>query len=335
MKVTNRHAAAMIGGLSLLSSFALAAWLQLNSGTTAELYSVHFPEGTQVGSAVGAGMDSLGGLVGVILKTTDRGDTWQTMNVGHVNALSSVYFKNNDSGYAVGTAGTAIRTTDGGATWTAMTVPTTDLLTKVQFPENGQIGYIGVNPRAGGGEVLRTTNGGDSWASISVGGAMNTSYSCAMATDNIGVVIGYQGMLYGTTDGCSTFTAQGPQTIADIVAAAFSPDPNVGYLIGNDSTRGVIRHTDDGGATLWDTVRHYPIRAFYGVDMPTSEVAWVCGTDGMILRSVTPHDFYRSTTQATANMHGLCFPNGADTGYAVGAGGVILRTYDGGLPWSP
>ena len=205
-----------------------------------------------------------------------------------------------------------------------------------QFPEDGQTGYIGVHPESVGAKVLKTTDGGDSWASIALGGPSNWSRSCGMATDNVGVVVANGGFVIGTIDAFGTTTVQGPLTIADLAAAAFSPtDPNTGYLIGNDSTHGLIRYTDDGGTTLWDSVRCYHVTAFHGVDMPTSEAAYVCGTHGYILRSVMPHDFWRTTTQTTADMHGLCFPNGADTGYAVGAGGVILRTCDGGGPWYP
>jgi photosystem II stability/assembly factor-like uncharacterized protein len=325
-----RRSTLVICGLLLFCSLGLGEWVKLNSGTTAELYSVHFPEGTQVGYAAGAGQDSLGGFVGVILKTTDRGDTWQTQNVGHVNVLNSVYFTTDDTGYAVGQRGAALRTTDGGANWIPMTVPGSDNLTRVQFPEDGLVGYIGVHP-AVGGKVLKTTDGGGAWTSINVGGPFDTSYSCGMAADTIGVVVGYHGMVYGTAGD----SAQDPQTNADIVAAAFSPaDPNEGYLIGNDSATGlgVIRYTHDGGVTPWDSVRCHPITAFYGVTMADSLTAYVCGAGGRIDRSVMSTDFYRTLTWDYADMYGVCFPHGADTGYAVGATGTILRTYDGGIP---
>jgi photosystem II stability/assembly factor-like uncharacterized protein len=108
-----------------------------------------------------------------------------------------------------------------------------------------------------------------------------------------------------------------------------------GYLIGNDSTQGIIRHTDDGGANLWDSVRCPVIVAFYGVDVPTSEAAYICGTDGNILRSVSPTNFFATTvpTGFNAPMHGVCFPVDSDTGFAVGGGATILRTYDAGIPW--
>jgi photosystem II stability/assembly factor-like uncharacterized protein len=263
-----------------------------------------------------------------VVKTTDGGATWQTQNVGLYDMLNSVYFTDNNNGYAVGAAGTALRTTDGGTNWTPMTVPDAGNLTKVQFPENGLVGYIGLQPQAGGGRILKTIDGGDNWAVIGVGGPFVTSYSCGMATDNQGVVVGYEGWVYGVPSD----TAHDSQTTADIVAAAFShDDPDRGYLIGNDSTQGVIRYTATFGP-VWDSVTCPVVSALWGVDMPTSDIAYFCGTDGFIGKTLAP-TYVQSRyvpPGVTATMCGVCFPNGADTGYAVGAGGVILRTYDGG-----
>ena len=83
-----------------------------------------------------------------------------------------------------------------------------------------------------------------------------------------------------------------------------------------------------------DSWRCSAVTAFHGVDMPTSDVAYVCGTQGFIGRTVSATDIWATTVPPglTATMHGLCFPNGPDTGYAVGSGGTILRTFDGGMP---
>jgi len=331
MSVGCRRNAAVIGSLLLLSSLGFGAWTQLTSGTTADLHAVHFPAGTQVGYAVG--------IAGTILKTTDGGTTWAPESSGTGNLLHSVYFLNDLTGFAVGERSAAVKTTDGGATWTTVTISGTDPLHSVQFPENGLVGYIGVEPRGGQGKVWKTTDGGATWTAINVGGPLATSYGCGMATDNQGVVFGPQGMLAGSTDGFATSTAQGPNTIANLVAAAFSPtDPNRGYLVGNDTASGlgVIRYTATFGP-VWDSVRCPVVPAFYGVDLPTADFAYVCGTGGFIGVSVAPTNFFQTEvpTGLTATMYGVCFPNGADTGYAVGEVGTILRTYDKGIPWKP
>ena len=197
MSVGCRRNAAVIGSLLLLCSLGFGGWTAQTSRTMAELNSVHFPMGTLVGYAVGASPE--GG--GEIVKTTDGGTSWAMQVSGTLNGLNSVCFKDDDNGYAVGSAGTAIRTTDGGATSTPMTVPGTDVLNYVAFPENSMTGYIGLYPWTSAGKVLKTTDGGDDWSAITVGGALNWSRSCGMATDNAGVVVGNGGFVIGTTDG--------------------------------------------------------------------------------------------------------------------------------------
>jgi photosystem II stability/assembly factor-like uncharacterized protein len=336
MSVGSRRNAVVIGSLLLLCSLGFGGWTELTSGIPAAFMSIHFPTGTQVGYAVGT--DPAGGAA--IVKTTDGGNTWTIQAAGVMNGLNSVYFIDDNNGYAVGVAATGIRTTDGGATWTPMTIPGTDMLNYVRFPGNGQTGYIGVYPRNQAGKVIKTTDGGSIWADVSVGGPMSWSISCGMATDNIGVALGKGGMVYGTTDGFGSASPQGPQTTADLVAAAYAPaDPNYACLIGNDSLGGVIRYTDDGGATLWDSVRCWPTQTFYGVDMPTTTAAYVCGSGGIIQRMISTSpfvDFYRTTVPITDDLFGICFPVGQeDTGFVCGANGKILRTYDKGIPWIP
>jgi len=334
VRIGCRYKTAVIGSLLLFCSPGFGAWEQLTSGTKAELLAVHFPEGTQVGYAVGT--DTTGG--GAIFKTTDGGNAWVPQTSGQMNGVYDVYFLDDSRGFAV-SGGTLLWTTDGGTTWDPKAPPGMQRLNTVQFPEDGQVGYIVATPQGGGGRLLKTTDGGDNWTAITVGGLLSTSLGGGFATDSIGVVFGPGGFIVGTTDGFdSTQQYQGPRTTADLIAVAFSrEDATKGYLIGSDTLQGVVRYTADDGASLWDVVRCPVVTAFYGVDMPTSDVAYICGTGGFIGRAVSATDVWATTVPAglTATMRGVCFPNGADTGYAVGSGGTILRTYDGGAPFIP
>jgi photosystem II stability/assembly factor-like uncharacterized protein len=317
--------AAGIGSLLLVCSLGFGAWTQQTSGTSANLNAVHFPEGTQVGYAVG--------LAGTILKTADGGSSWVAESSHTGNGLNSVYFKDNNTGFAVGARGAVVSTTDGGTTWTPSTVGS-DPLNYVRFPSNGQIGYIGVGPASIASKVLKTTDGGANWTPITVGGVADWSTSCAFATDNQGVVVGKGGMVFGTTNGLDSTKAQEPNSDVNMVAAAFSPaDPNEGYLIGNDSNGGVVRYTRAFGQPGWDTVLIPPVTALYAVDMPTSDTAYFSGDSGFIGVSASSNVIWKTTTSTSVRIRGLCFPAGADTGYAVGFAGTILKTTDAGAPW--
>src|SRR5262249_45956471 len=53
----------------------------------------------------------------IILRTTDGGVTWTSINVPPVNSLRGVSFFNSQTGFAVGDTGSILRTVDGGVTW--------------------------------------------------------------------------------------------------------------------------------------------------------------------------------------------------------------------------
>lgn len=59
----------------------------------------------------------VGGPHGLILKTTDGGNTWQTKVAQGFSEVYDLYFVSPDSGAAVGPGGAARFTTDGGETW--------------------------------------------------------------------------------------------------------------------------------------------------------------------------------------------------------------------------
>ena len=54
------------------------------------------------------------GLYGVIVRTTDGGETWTAQSSGTPASLYGVHFTDADTGTAVGDNGTILRTTAGG-----------------------------------------------------------------------------------------------------------------------------------------------------------------------------------------------------------------------------
>ena len=57
------------------------------------------------------------GYCGKILKTTNGGENWISQNSGTSKRLTSVYFTDNQTGWAVGWNGTILKTINGGVTF--------------------------------------------------------------------------------------------------------------------------------------------------------------------------------------------------------------------------
>ena len=79
-------------------------WSTLNSGTTNDLYEIHFTYDI-VGYTVGEN--------GIILNTTNGGANWVSLASGTTNTLRSVYFPAVNIGYTVGENGTIRKTVTG------------------------------------------------------------------------------------------------------------------------------------------------------------------------------------------------------------------------------
>ncbi|MCG9879614.1 MAG: YCF48-related protein, partial [Bacteroidia bacterium] len=101
-----------------------------------------------------------GPMQGAILKTTNGGNTWQTVNVGNFQ-LGGVYFTSNQTGYIAASPSKILKTTNAGNNWLAVNVPTTNGLSEIFFPSN-TIGYAAGN----NGAIIKTINSGNSWSNL-------------------------------------------------------------------------------------------------------------------------------------------------------------------------
>jgi hypothetical protein len=148
------------------------------------------------------GVDRYNNYYGMILKTTDGGITWNKLSFETPQALYSVFFIDDNTGYAVGYVGTAIRTTDGGTTWTSLPVGSPESLHSVYFLTASK-GFI-VSDQ---GYIYRTINGGNTWTTDS-SGTWNTLYSVFFTDSTTGYVVGQTGTILKTGNGGSDFVEE-------------------------------------------------------------------------------------------------------------------------------
>ena len=120
------------------------------------------------------------GSNGIILSSSDRGETWQQQNSQTANHLNSVNFINENFGWVVGDSGTYLKTTDGGSTWKKQIIGFNNDFYRVQFVDT-TIGFI-----SGKNIVIKTTNGGNSWTPIIYN--LDEFYGMYWLNENIGFV---------------------------------------------------------------------------------------------------------------------------------------------------
>ena len=324
MSVGCRHTAAVIGCLVLFSSLLFAGWSAQTSGVMTDLTSVSFPEGTQVGYAVGN--------EGVILKTTDGGGTWVQQTSGTGSGLYAVSFQNNSTGCAVGKSGTAIRTTDGGATWDTVSVGAATSLYAVQFVGTGGIGYACTHEPTGGSTLYKTTDAGASWQSAALPGSGEQANCLSFASESIGFVAGLRGYAVKTIDGATNFGYMSPGVVRDFFGVGFvNNDASTAYVVGDSLT--IVKTADTGTTWVRMSVNSPPdsAAALLSVCAPVSVgTAYAVGAGGLIVKNLGTTFWYPQVSGVTDRLLSVCFPNGNDTGYVVGAAGVILKTTDGG-----
>jgi len=87
---------------------------------------------------------------------------WTTQNSGNTAYLYSVYFSDENTGYAVGADGAILKTINGGIFWDSQNSGTSIDLHSVYFTD-ANTGYAVGGDTWGNGTIVKTTNGGMIW----------------------------------------------------------------------------------------------------------------------------------------------------------------------------
>src|SRR6266849_1766785 len=274
------------------------------------------------------------GDVGTIIRSTDSGQTWTIQLSGTVD-LRGVSFSDAQAGSAVGNSVTILISIDAGQSWTLSSSGTNADLKSVCFV--GQTGTaVGRS-----GTILGTIDGGASWTPQSSGTSFDL-YGVHCISESLVIAVGEHGTILRTYDGGGTWREQSSGMDVTLSAVAFA-DALVGWAVGGRN----ILHTDDAGAT-WTS--RFTTSAWYeslaGISSAGDHVLAVgrggrWGDLSFIARSTDGGQTWTSDTRP------LVFPcpsavNGlsaialvdAQTAIAVGWGGEIHRTTDGGAFWN-
>ena len=281
------------------------------------------------------------GTAGLMLKTTNGGVNWFAHPTGVSADLYSVYFLNSNLGWAVGTSvypagSTFLATTDGGATWKSQIPPAsfTPTLYSVYFQDANNGWAVGSS-----GRCALTTNGGTNWVNVTMPVAATYSlYSVRFRDAHNGYIVGGptgQGFVMQTTNGGQSWTDP-VQVASQPLNAVRFVDTSTAVAVGNN---GAIVQTTDGGQN-WNT-QSTPSGAFRplkGLSVVGNTV-FAAGDTVVIVSTNGGANWTRKRT----NLNGTIYPYQLlndvamatpTSGWAIGVGGLIYHTTDGGTTWA-
>jgi serine/threonine-protein kinase len=241
-------------------------WKTIASPATSSLNSIFFLT------------DSIGfscGNQGIIVKTTDGGNSWITIWDSSGIDMNDVKFISSEKGFIVGEKGLILTTNDVGKTWQKINSDTANSLFKIIFLKNNYTGFIvGAH-----GTILKTNDGGANWLPVaSPSGEL--LYSISFADINNGVIVGWNGTIINTSDQGKTWVEE--KKISDVyLRDVYFDDNDVGIIVGGS---GEILRTDDGGKG-WSKINSSSFSGFRTVYFSHDHTGFILGNKGEIFIS--------------------------------------------------
>lgn len=318
------------GGTILATTNGGDSWGRQNSGVSSYLKDIHFIDESN-GWVVGF---SLGGLFiddvdGVILRTTNGGNSWERQNPDMIgNLWEDIHFIDGNRGWIVGSGGTILATTNGGDSWELQNSGTTMWLRDSYFVDANKGWVVG-----NGGTILRTIDGGKSWEPQK-SGISESLGDIHFEDGNRGWVLGIDGALLITTDGGNSWEPQNSRTTESFSDIHFV-DANKGWIVGGNGT---ILKTTDGGI-YWEPQNSGYIKILVDIHFIDQYKGWRLGSRGTILTTTNGGISWAQQNAIKINntissWTGIHFID-ENRGWAVGDNGTIVTTTDGGNSWEP
>ena len=277
----------------------------------------------------------------VAAPTIAQTGSWARQRTGTMAWLHSVFFLDQNRGWAVGSKGTLLQTSDGGNTWNLRGASSTDVVRDIFFIDerNGWM-VVEVNayelktkedPRA---YLMKTVDGGEQWKRIEIKGFDVDAIlvRAVFSRNGRGWTFGEAGSIYTTHDAGDTWVKLRSPTRRLLLGGIFVDDDR-GWLVGAGAT---IIQTADGGETWYQpTLPHVEKSVrFTATSFVDNRRGWAVGSGGNVYNTVNGgRTWQRQESTVDVDLFDVKFVD-AREGWAVGAEGMIIHTTDGGEHWT-
>lgn len=260
------------------------------------------------------------GTNGVIIRTTDGGNTWTQTTAGIGSGFNSMAYSSATKAVAIGNQGGIRYTTNGGTSWTTAASGTSVSLWSISFGD-ANVGYIG----GSSGVLLKTTNGGTSWTTVSTN-LSGSFYRMFFTTPTIGYM-GASNNIHKTTDGGLNWVSQ-TLPMSNILSIYFVNE-NDGWIA---SDAGEIAVTHDAGQTWTVQYSGYnnPINSVYAFDTHT---LYATGSQGLLMKSIDAGQTWKSYFSSISGEQFGALWQSDRVVWSCGKNGSLFRSMNAGLNW--
>ena len=234
------------------------------------------------------------GNFGAIFHSNDGGKSWEKQDAGGENFLiSDGSFIDSKQGWLAGTRGTILHTNNSGKKWEKQNSGTTINLFDISFVDAQNGWAVGE-----WNTILHTQNGGKTWARQT--DKMDTMLNSLFFIDrDYGWVIGERGLILHTKNGGKTWEVQLPS---------------------------LFEREDD------EDLLFNPPNSLFGIFFTDSKNGWICGIEGLILRTNDGGKTWQEQQSSTTNTLYTVFVK-YGRGWIVGDRGTSIISEDGGSTW--
>lgn len=243
--VANIRKYANLGWYSLQLNIGLSKYFGYNVngvGLDAGIQAISFPNLTN-GWAVWN--DQPTNTVNIV-SSIDAGENWVIQSTSGGWA-SDIKFLDNLNGYVL-LENAVLKTTDGGINWQNYTIAAGLKLTKFEFLDVNTGWAVGATTGTINTVIYKTIDGGLNWT-LQGPTVANQSFNRIFMLDvNNGWVVGSGGLIYNTSNGGTTWTAQTSGT-TNVLKSVYFADNSKGWAVGFNK----VLETIDGGTT-WTTL---------------------------------------------------------------------------------
>jgi photosystem II stability/assembly factor-like uncharacterized protein len=284
----------------------------------------------------------------------DGGDTWTIIYENATMGLKDIHFADDNTGYIVGTLGKVVKSTDGGMTWTDISNSSINGDLQCVWFTSPDTGFVGKTTTFG---MYKTVNGGQTWTQ-NFGYYFTNCYSMHFINDSVGWAGSYGNAIFKTVNGGLNWTTQSNPGLSEPIRSIAFADSARGIAVSTSyvyrtsngaswsgtffsnnfmsgtmspsgfavcgTTTGGIKQSTNYGSSFTEINPETGFSVFRRVKFVTSQIGWVGGDDGKILR----------TTDAGANWtlsSNVPYYSTCNDMAAISASKLIIATDEGTL----